>query len=124
MCGIVGFNFKVDKNQLFDSLKHRGPDENGWYEDDFFSFFHTRLSIQDISNGHQPFLYENFVIVYNGEIYNHLELRDELKEFTFKTTSDTETLLFLYIKYKEKMFQKLMGCLRFVYMIKIKKLFF
>lgn len=74
---------------------------------------HTRLSIQDISHGHQPHHFENYSIVFNGEIYNHLELRDDLKEFHFQTTSDTETLLFMYIKYKEKMFEKLDGMFAF-----------
>ena len=104
MCGIAGFNFRVDKEFVFKKLYHRGPDEKGFFEDNFFSFFHTRLAIQDINEGHQPFFYKNYLIIFNGEIYNHLELRNLLKEFSFKTHSDTETLLYLYIKFKEEMF--------------------
>jgi asparagine synthase (glutamine-hydrolysing) len=59
MCGIAGFNFKVDKNYIYSKLYHRGPDEKGEFSDNSFSLFHTRLSIQDISNGHQPFFYKN-----------------------------------------------------------------
>ena len=124
MCGIAGFNFKVDKEAVFNALYHRGPDERGEFSDELFSFFHMRLSIQDISNGHQPFRFNEYVIIFNGEIYNHLALRDELKEFNFKTNSDTETLLYLYIKYKEKMFEKIDGMFAFaIYNTKTKKLF-
>jgi asparagine synthase (glutamine-hydrolysing) len=123
MCGIAGFNFPVDRD-IYSSLYHRGPDEKGEFIDNNFSLFHTRLSIQDISNGHQPFIYKSFVIVFNGEIYNHLQLRKKLKEFNFKTNSDTETLLYLYIKYKEKMFDEIDGMFAFaIYDTKTKKLF-
>ena len=113
MCGIAGFNFRVDREFVFNRLYHRGPDERGYFEDKFFSFFHTRLSIQDISEGHQPFFYKNYLIIFNGEIYNHLELRNLLKEFNFKTHSDTETLLYLYIKFKEEMFKYIDGMFAF-----------
>ena len=101
MCGIAGainynnFNIKA----IEDSLYHRGPDEQSNYTYNNIALIHTRLSIQDITHGHQPFHYENYSIVFNGEIYNHLELRKELSEFSFQTTSDTETLLYMYIKY-------------------------
>jgi len=124
MCGIAGFNFRVDRDFVFKALYHRGPDEKGYFEDEFFSFFHTRLSIQDISDGHQPFFYKNYLIVFNGEIYNHLELRDLLKEFSFKTLSDTETLLYLYLKFKEDMFKYIDGMFAFcIYDIKKKEIF-
>ncbi len=121
MCGIAGFNFRIDKEEVFKTLYHRGPDEKGYFEDNFFSFFHTRLSIQDISEGHQPFFYKNYLIVFNGEIYNHLELRDLLKEFNFKTYSDTETLLYLYIKFKEEMFKYIDGMFAFCIYDTLKK---
>ena len=124
MCGIAGFNFKVDKNYIYSKLHHRGPDEKGEFSDNFFSLFHTRLSIQDISNGHQPFFYKNFVIIFNGEIYNHLELRKNLKEFDFKTNSDTETLLYLYLKYKENMFRDIDGMFAFAIYDKEKRSLF
>ena len=124
MCGIAGFNFKIDKEVVFDKLYHRGPDEIGYFEDDFFSFFHTRLAIQDIREGHQPFFYKNYLIIFNGEIYNHLELRNLLKEFNFKTLSDTETLLYLYIKFKEEMFKYIDGMFAFcIYDTNKKELF-
>ena len=112
MCGIAGFNFKVNKDYILKQLHHRGPDEYGTFEDKNFSFFHTRLSIQDISNGHQPFFYKNYMIIFNGEIYNHLELRKNL-DVNFTTASDTETLLHLYLKYKENMFEMLDGMFSF-----------
>lgn len=111
MCGIAGaINYhRYDLASIQQALYHRGPNEQEIYTDGNIALVHTRLSIQDVSNGHQPFRYKNFTIVFNGEIYNHLELRDDLKEIDFKTNSDTETLLHLYIKYKEKMFDKIDG---------------
>jgi asparagine synthase (glutamine-hydrolysing) len=116
MCGIAGtINFnnnaaEVIKNSLF----HRGPDVQNIISYKNINLIHTRLSIQDLSNGHQPFEYGNFVIVFNGEIYNHLDLRKKyLKDFVFTTTSDTETLLYLYIKLKNKMFNLLDGMFAF-----------
>jgi len=124
MCGIAGFNFKVDSKYILNKLHHRGPDEESEWSDNFITLFHTRLAIQDIKEGHQPFFYQNYVIVFNGEIYNHLELRNNLKEFNFKTLSDTETLLYLFIKYKEKMFKLIDGMFAFaIYDVKEKKLF-
>lgn len=111
MCGIAGAinfnNFNIDEVKR--SLYHRGPNEQSSYIYENISLIHTRLSIQDINHGQQPFHYKKYSIVFNGEIYNHLELRSELNEFTFETESDTETLLYMYIKYKEKMFEKLDG---------------
>ena len=126
MCGIAGFNFKVKKEQVFSALYHRGPDEAGYFGDEIWQLFHTRLAIQDIKGGHQPFFYKNYLIIYNGEIYNHLELRKEyLNDVSFKTSSDTETLLYLYVKYQEKMLNWLDGMFAFVIYDKNKKeLFF
>lgn len=122
MCGIAGaINYsKFNLNSITDSLYHRGPNEQSSYIHNNIALIHTRLSIQDISHGQQPFHYENYSIIFNGEIYNHLSLRKDLSEFNFKTTSDTETLLYMYIKYKEKMFDKLDGM--FVFSILDKKL--
>ncbi|MFA7090244.1 MAG: asparagine synthase (glutamine-hydrolyzing) [Arcobacteraceae bacterium] len=115
MCGIAGaINYKrFDLQKIKESLFHRGPDEQSSYNYKNIELIHTRLSIQDISHGHQPFHFGHYTIVFNGEIYNHLELKNELSEFEFQTTSDTETLLYLYIKYKEKMFEKLDGMFAF-----------
>ena len=115
MCGIAGaINYnKYNLEALKSSLFHRGPDEQEVFTKDKIALVHTRLSIQDVSNGHQPFHFKNFSIIFNGEIYNHLELRENLKEFSFKTTSDTETLLYLYIKYREKCLTTLDGMFAF-----------
>jgi len=112
MCGIAGFNFRVNKENILKKLHHRGPDEDGVFEDKNFSFFHTRLSIQDIQSGHQPFFYKNYMIIFNGEIYNHIELRKNL-DVNFTTSSDTETLLHLYLKYRENMFEMIDGMFAF-----------
>lgn len=114
MCGIAGsINFKLDLEVLKQSLYHRGPDEQSMYEYENISLFHSRLSIQDLISGQQPYHFEDYTIIFNGEIYNHLELRKELKEFSFSTNSDTETLLKLYIKYKDRMFEKIDGMFAF-----------
>jgi len=116
MCGIAGtINFNGNTTEsIKQALYHRGPNEQDIYKYKSINLIHTRLSIQDISNGHQPFEYGEFVIIFNGEIYNHLDLRKEhLKDFTFKTNSDTETLLYLYIKYKYEMFDVLDGMFAF-----------
>src|SRR3990167_4338924 len=102
MCGIAGIvNYQEsDLKKIIHLLYHRGPDEQTVYTDDLIVLIHTRLAIQDIQLGKQPFHYENFSIIFNGEIYNHQELRLHLKEFNFQTNADTETLLYLFIKYR------------------------
>lgn len=97
-------------------IYHRGPDDEGYYENDKISFAFRRLSIIDIESGHQPFEKDNKVIIFNGEIYNHEELRKELEEknYTFTTNSDTEVLLTSYIEMKEKCVNKLRGMYSFL----------
>jgi len=128
MCGFIGVlhtvsqdrNDEMDQNimEMTSTFAHRGPDDEGYFSDDYVSFGFKRLSILDIEGGHQPFSYEDeqFWIVFNGEIYNHVELRSELIEFgyEFNTNSDTEILLALYSKYNEQMLQKLRGMFGFV----------
>ena len=84
-------------------LDLRGPDDSGIYQDEDIFLGHTRLSILDLSHGHQPMVSDNgrFVIVYNGEIYNYLTLRDDLlkKRISLSSTSDTEVILNLYQHY-------------------------
>ena len=110
MCGITGF-FRTEDTDLHvaesiimsmtDSLIHRGPDDSNTLDSDSNMVFgHRRLSILDTSkSGLQPMLSksENLVIVFNGEIYNHYDLRaqleHEIKDIAWKSTSDTETLL-------------------------------
>ncbi len=107
MCGIFGIYsnqqnlLEVQHNSAnLQLLSHRGPDDSGSYRDDRVYLGHVRLSILDVISGNQPMISDDgrFVIVYNGEIYNYLELRDELlsKNHYFKTTSDTEVILKLY----------------------------
>ena len=111
MCGIAGFLSTDNKfflrnlknlDKIKDVLYHRGPDDNGiWHNnDELVAFAHTRLSIQDLSSaGHQPMKSSSgrYLMVYNGEIYNHLDLREKIKSLdkdkTWKGNSDTETLL-------------------------------
>jgi asparagine synthase (glutamine-hydrolysing) len=107
MCGILGFIFrKPSKRAPIDSsllaaIAHRGPDGSGVYINEHVQFGHTRLSIIDLSDaGRQPMSIEKdkYIVTFNGEIYNHLELRSELEELgeRFLTDSDTEVLLAAY----------------------------
>ena len=114
MCGISGIlhfdvTRKVDESGLLkmrDSLQHRGPDGAGFFIDKEIGLAHRRLSIIDISeNARQPFYSPDgrYVMVFNGEIFNYLELRKEFEKDgdILKSHSDTEVLLRLYIKYGE-----------------------
>ena len=100
MCGIAGFiNYPqgdIEKAQKF--LFHRGPDAQTSYIYNNINLVHTRLSIQDVEHGSQPLVIGDWVIIFNGEIYNHLELREKVSSYTFQTQSDTETFLALYIE--------------------------
>lgn len=106
MCGITGFiDFRSESTQdnlieMVNSMRHRGPDDNGtWLDQNArarVGLGHARLSIIDVSNaGHQPMHYNNFSIVFNGEIYNYREIRTELETlgYSFLTKSDTEVVL-------------------------------
>jgi asparagine synthase (glutamine-hydrolysing) len=105
MCGIVGQVGGVGVRERAEAtlrrqlslLRHRGPDDSGFIVDAGFAFGHTRLAIIDPEHGQQPFVSEDntLVITFNGEIYNYIELREELvrKGHAFRTTSDTEVLL-------------------------------
>ncbi|AWL10325.1 Asparagine synthase (glutamine-hydrolyzing) [Aquirufa nivalisilvae] len=104
MCGIVGIIglLEVNSSTILTSISHRGPDSQGFFQEGELFLGHTRLSIQDLSeNGNQPMFSKDgrFVIVFNGEIYNHLEIRQSLGEFDFKSSGDTETVLYAYIKH-------------------------
>ncbi|WML45727.1 asparagine synthase (glutamine-hydrolyzing) [Neobacillus sp. PS3-40] len=128
MCGFIGCvhdkaqNYSDNQKQQFknmnDIITHRGPDDDGFYYDDNIQFGFRRLSIIDIESGHQPLTYENerYWIIFNGEIYNYMELREELlKEgLTFSTSSDTEVILSLFSHLKEKAVEKLRGMFAFV----------
>jgi asparagine synthase (glutamine-hydrolysing) len=107
MCGIFGSVNTLFDNSVLDLIKRRGPDDSGIEEvhvnGNIVRFGHRRLSIIDLSPaGHQPMFSEcgNYMIILNGEIYNHLELREKLpKEIKFKGHSDTETVLYYIIKH-------------------------
>ncbi|KAB1155862.1 asparagine synthase (glutamine-hydrolyzing) [Flavobacterium luteum] len=122
MCGIAGIiGQKANKEnilQVLETQKHRGPDFMDYYCDDNKAVVgHNRLSIIDLSsNANQPFISEckNYVLVFNGEIYNYLELKNELQfKYTFKTQSDTEVLLNSYIEWGEACLNKCNGMFSF-----------
>ncbi len=133
MCGIVGFvNNDLDKEKnlkkMSDVIKHRGPDGEGIYTNDFVALAHRRLSIIDLSSGNQPMFNEDnkIVTIFNGEIYNYLELKEELiaKGHKFKTKSDTEVLVHGYEEWKTDLPKKLRGMFAFaIYDIKNNELF-
>ncbi len=123
MCGIVGFINKEDNKEeiikkMMTRINHRGPDGEGTFIDDDIALGHKRLSIIDLSTGNQPMFNENerYVIIFNGEIYNYLELKEELikKAHYFKTTSDTEVLLHGYEEYGYELLEHLRGMFAFV----------
>lgn len=123
MCGIVGIigsdtEYKREViRDMAECIKHRGPDDDGFFDDDFVSLGMRRLSIIDLKGGAQPITSSdgNLLIFFNGEIYNYKELREELKQknYTFKTDSDTETILYLYQKYGKASLSKLRGMFAF-----------
>ena len=113
MCGIAGYIGKENfqKRRIKETLrlmKNRGPDNQSWFKvekKNFNVFFlHSRLSIIDLNQrSNQPFRFENFIIVFNGEIYNFIEIKENLIKlgYHFSTNSDTEVLLKAYIEYGE-----------------------
>ena len=125
MCGIAGIiNFTdelVKEDMLYrmgEAIKHRGPDDSGVWTNGKVGFAHQRLSIIDTSkDGHQPMHSSDkrYSIIFNGEIYNHNEFRAELKAkgFNFKSTSDTEVLLYMYMTYGASMLHRLNGMFAF-----------
>lgn len=119
MCGILAtINQEASLAETaLDNMSHRGPDAIGTLEHKNLLLGHLRLSIQDLSSSaNQPMhaLDDRYSIVFNGEIYNHWELREkELSDYAFKTKSDTETILALFIKYGEKSLNMLNGIFAF-----------
>ncbi|MBM7646064.1 asparagine synthase (glutamine-hydrolyzing) [Scopulibacillus daqui] len=123
MCGFVGYisnkllkpndheqNLMPERTEI---ITHRGPDDDGFYTDDTVQLGFRRLSIIDLEGGHQPLSYENdrYHIIFNGEIYNYLELKKTLKDkgYQFATTSDTEVILALFTDKREEAFKELRG---------------
>jgi asparagine synthase (glutamine-hydrolysing) len=119
MCGIIGIvaQYNEKYKEAVDKISHRGPDSTGYYTQDNLILGHTRLSIQDLSeNGNQPMYSADgrYIIIFNGEIYNHNEIRKELLlEISFKSTGDTETVLYGFIKYGHEILNKLNGIFAF-----------
>ncbi|MCA1042847.1 asparagine synthase (glutamine-hydrolyzing) [Bacillus toyonensis] len=128
MCGFVGClcenprGFSETEKHQFENMNtmifHRGPDDEGYFRDEHVQFGFRRLSIIDLEAGHQPLTYENdrYVIIFNGEIYNYVELREMLLEkgATFATQSDTEVIIALYAHMKEKCVDYLRGMFAFM----------
>ena len=107
MCGIAGFVTRASGTQpdsavasMTDTIRHRGPDGSGYYRDSHASLGHRRLSIIDVAGGHQPMSNEDgsLWITYNGEIFNHADLRPALEQagHQYRTRCDTETILHAY----------------------------
>lgn len=120
MCGIAGIirlnkkPVEIDEiKTMLKIIKHRGPDDEGVFVKENVGLGHVRLSIIDLSSaGHQPmFSNENrYTIIFNGEIYNYLELKEELKDsYSFKTKTDTEVILAAYSKWGEACLSKFNG---------------
>lgn len=123
MCGIVGFadrskNKKKTIKDMADLIKHRGPDSDGYYTDDYVALGFRRLSIIDLEGGTQPIYNEDKtkLIFFNGEIYNYQELKEDLmaKGHKFTTGTDTEVLLHGFEEYKENLLPMLRGMFTFV----------
>lgn len=127
MCGIAGIislrrsleEREVHVRGMMRSLQHRGPDGEGFYASGCVSVGHRRLSIIDLDNGQQPMLSEDgrYLLAYNGEIYNYIELRQQLVQrgMRFKTFSDTEVLLRILIQDGEAGISRLNGMFAFAF---------
>lgn len=136
MCGIAGIikqtaTVALDElSAMNNTLYHRGPDDEGYYihKEQHMGFAHRRLSFLDLSvQGRQPMKNnaENLVIVFNGEIYNYLELKNELKSFySFKTNTDTEVILAAYEKWGINLIHKLKGMFAFALLDEAKQKLF
>ena len=135
IAGIIDYNVNLRNDtetplKMQKKLSHRGPDAKGLISEKHASLIHTRLAVIDIENGAQPMTVshadEDYIIVYNGELYNTEEIRSELKSkgIIFTTNSDTEVLLKSYIIWKEKCVHKLNGIFAFsIWEKKMQRLF-
>jgi asparagine synthase (glutamine-hydrolysing) len=133
ICGIVKFNGGPPDQQLIrrmmDAIRHRGPNDEGLLTDDKVGLGFLRLSIIDLSSlGHQPMYSadKRYAIVFNGEVYNYLELRDELvkKGYQFHSKTDTEVLLNSYIEWGEECLNRFNGMWAFVIYDRVKQQLF
>ncbi|MCK6693640.1 MAG: asparagine synthase (glutamine-hydrolyzing) [Thermoanaerobaculia bacterium] len=126
MCGISGIihpeGAPVAEHQLnamIRAMKHRGPNDEGWFSEDGVGLGFVRLSILDLSPaGHQPMFSadERYVLIFNGEVYNYIELREELKAkgHTFRSGTDSEVILAAYREWGEQMLHRFNGMWAFV----------
>lgn len=118
MCGIFGIvSATVVRQQLevsTNTLSHRGPNDSGFFVGEGIGLGHRRLSIIDLEGGHQPIFNEDGskCIIFNGEIYNFMELKDHLllKGHQFSTRSDTETILHAYEEWGNRVSNIFVGC--------------
>src|ERR1700761_5048628 len=119
MCGIAGFTHAQNSSSreriqsALASIVHRGPDQQGFFHSDSVALGAARLKILDLQSGDQPIISSDgdVVIAFNGEIYNHLELRRELEQLghSFKTHTDTETVLEAFLQWDCECFRRLRG---------------
>ena len=121
MCGIAGIielkkTISFDKKKIFKLMNNRGPDDKGFYENKNLSYkiqlFHSRLRIiDDNTRSNQPYKFKNYVMIYNGELYNYKEVRNKLKKFNYKfsTSGDTEVFMKAYDKWGDKCFEMFDG---------------
>lgn len=130
MCGILG-SINCNNKDLFNdsliSISHRGPDNKSIYKYENILFGHTRLSIIDIKNhSNQPMEDNELIIIFNGEIYNYIEIKEELKSlgYRFTTSSDTEVILKAYREWKENCVSKFNGMWAFAIFDNSKKKIF
>lgn len=123
MCGHVSIYYKnhdvdkkIDIEKIVNLIDHRGPDYTGFYKNKKIEFGFKRLSIIDLNNGSQPMEKDNNVIVFNGEIYNHKELKSKLekKGYKFNTDCDTEVLLSSYSDKGKECLKDLTGMFSFI----------
>ena len=134
MCGIAGFCGRRDEKakiirSMTDVMRHRGPDSEGQYTDDLAALGHRRLSIIDItSSGDQPIFNEDSskVLIFNGEIYNYQDLREELvqKGHVFRTNTDSETILHGYEEWGTDVLSRFRGMFAFAIWDKEEKIMF
>ncbi len=125
MCGIAGsVNFRLAYDKINAVMFHRGPDDQHSYTNDNVDLYHLRLAILDISGGKQPMhLHDRYTIIFNGEIYNHAEIRTKYG-LQGSTNSDTETLLMLYEKMGEQFLHELDGMFVFAIYDRVNKKIF
>ncbi len=134
MCGIAGIcNFSSGSNdsakirQMTSAMVHRGPDSDGIYEDDLISLGHRRLSVIDLSaKSNQPFTDASgrYVIVFNGELYNYPDVRNELIDYPFQSSGDTEVLVAAFAKWGPACISRFKGMFAFAIWDKIDEILY